>query len=256
MAGAVDDVELGLRDERGELAGVVGWGLLVERTNEHPGRHVDRPEQVAGVVRDEAVDRSPQRVTRDAGHRRSLPGAGGGGDVWPGDAGEDAVGELDRFVSGVERRQADGPPLIGRRAVESELRARGEEREAEHTGGVSDREVLGDHPAERDAGKMERVGTELVSKGDDGIGQCGERDGAGEAGRRAVPGRIPGDDPCPVGERSELWLPGDPTTAEPVQQHEWRRAVPRFAPREPGSVDVARGGAHDDPPYASHHHCQ
>ena len=141
---------------------------MVELADHAQRRRGDRRQQGAAVVGDETVDRRAARrrpATRAIAAR--CPAIAAGGDVRPGDRAEHLVGEVGRLdgpaSSGASRaaRHSSGlvpsSPKAG--LVDSSVRLRTRDR-------VPGGDVLGDHPAERDADEVRRGGAERVEEVD------------------------------------------------------------------------------------------
>ena len=112
------------------------------------------PRRVAHVVRRQALDRRPQPVGRDAGHRRRGGGHASAVDAGRHDRAQHRLGHRRRRRAGVERGEAGAPPGVGLRAVEAEGGARVEQGQRAHAPGWSQRRVQRDHAAQREADEV------------------------------------------------------------------------------------------------------
>jgi len=223
-------LEPGLRDRVGEGAGVLDRGLGVELADDDQGRRRDAVEVGAGVVGDQAVDRTAQGVAGDPLHRRHLTAEGRGGDVGAGDRGEHLGSEVARLLAGVERSEASGPPLLRRGAVEAEGRAGREQAQRGEPVGMGERRVLGDHAAEGEPDQVRPRRPEIVQQLDHRGGEAGEGRRLVERRRGPVAGLVPGDDPPLGGEARELRLPGEAAAAEAMEKHDGRLAATVLPP--------------------------
>ena len=234
-----------MRDEVGQRVAVGDGCLAVELAHCTDCRHVDRGQQLAAVVGHEAIDRLSHRRSGHAGHSRTLPLEGRRRDVGSGDGGEHVQGEVSRLETFLQRGQTCGTPFGGLRSVEAESRARRQQRQTGEPRRVPRRDILGDHPAERDSGEVDHLATDRLEEIDDRIGERLERRLTLDGCRPAVPGHVPRNNAMSTAQALQLRLPRQATATKAVQQHEHRtggRDRPGFAPRERCSVDVPRRG--------------
>ena len=224
MAGVRDHHEPGVRDQIGERERVGDRSLLSRaRRPRTTSAHVivGSSARLSWVTR-QSIDRAQcAHRTHEPSPRAARP-ARPDEMCGPAIAVEHVAGEVGRLATGIERRQPCGAPLVGLRAVEPERRTGRQQCQAEQPRRVPRGDVLGDHPAERDAGKVRLRRTEHIDEVDDGIGERGEVTATVERGRCAVAGHVPRDDTAAVRKTVQLRLPRQPAAAEAVQQHQHR----------------------------------
>ncbi len=210
------DREAGVRDAGDQGAGLGGPGDLVVRADEDEGRHADAGEFGPYVEGGQGL--AGGDVAAGVGGADHLDGPLGDRGLGRGEpGGEPAVRR--GAGDGVEAVRTHDHPALTELVRRAEAGRGGDQRQRGDPLGVAQGQFETDRAAERAARVAEALYAEGVERGQQPVGQVGDRTG-GVRGRAAVPWQVEPEDPPLLHQLGDLAVPHVPRRPEGRAQDE------------------------------------